>query len=123
MIHIVTATKRCVFEDEFLELRQIDCANSVHMAVRKADGLANGIDPFDDDDAIRLLALEDGRVYGLSRPTLTSKPHRLGDGFPHLATPRGGPRDLAAYERAPALANPMLIPKDPRPSITREITL
>jgi acyl-homoserine lactone synthase len=102
MIHIVTAANRCLFEDELLELRRIDCANSAQAIALKAADLARGL--FDDDDAIDIVAIEDGRVYAASRLTPTLKPHRLGDIFPHLAAIRGVPRDPAVYEWTPALA-------------------
>jgi acyl-homoserine lactone synthase len=105
MIHLITAANRCLFEDELLELHRIDCANSAHAMAWKADGPAD-IGRFDDDDAIHILAIEAGRVHGASRLTPTSKPHRPGDIFPHLAAMRGVPRDPAVYEWTPPRADP-----------------
>jgi acyl-homoserine lactone synthase len=110
MIHIVTAANRCLFEDEILEFRRIDCANSVCAVTWKGDDLASGIDHLDNDDAIHILAIEDGRVYGASRLTPSSKPHRLGDIFPHLAAMRGVPRDPAVYEWTPGPSDPLSAP-------------
>lgn len=107
MIHIVTAASRCLFEDELLEVRRIaggDCARAGAWEAHPAGG---GIDLFDNDDAIYILAIEDGRVCGASRLSTTWKPHRLGDVFPHLAAMRGVPRDPAVYEWTPVLADPM----------------
>jgi acyl-homoserine lactone synthase len=106
MIQIVTAANRCLFEDEILEFRRIDCANSARGGVWAPNHTASGIDHFDGDDAVHILAIEKGRLCAASRLVPTSKPHRLGDALPHLAAVRGVPRDPAVYEWTPALAVP-----------------
>lgn len=124
MIHFVTAANRCLFEDELLEFRRIDCANSVHMAAGGPDALVDRADHFDDEDAIHILAIEDGRVCGAARLTPTSKPHRLGDLFPHLAAMVLMPIDASVLEATRAfygIDEPVLMHQGSRASITREI--
>jgi acyl-homoserine lactone synthase len=60
------------------------------MQLAKPDGLER--DQFDTDDAIYLLAIDQGQVVGGSRLVPTLKPHLLSDVFPHLVygdVPRG----------------------------------
>ena len=107
MIQIVTAANRCLFEDELLEFRRIARGDGACAVSWEAHPAGGGTDRFDSDDAIYILAIEDGRVRGASRLTPTWKPHRLGDVFPHLAAVRGVPRDPAVYEWTSVLADPM----------------
>lgn len=107
MIHLITTANRCLYEDEILECRRIDRARFAGAVPWQAGALvdAGGIDRFDGDDAIYILGIEDGRVCGASCLIPTSKPHRLNDVFPRLASVRGVPCDPAIYEWTPLLAD------------------
>ncbi len=108
MIHIITAENRKLYAKELLEHHRIRCDIYVRenrwKNLKVEDGRES--DQFDNDDAIYILAIEDGRVLGGSRFVPTIKPHLLSEVFPSLADIRGVPRspDIFEWTRLFALA-------------------
>jgi len=100
MIHIVTAENRHLYEKEMLEHHRIRYDIYVRennwKNLKVEDGRES--DQFDTEDAIYILAIEDGRVVGGSRFVPTIKPHLLSDVFPALADVRGVPRSPDIFE-------------------------
>ena len=100
MINVITATNRHLFEGELLDYFKV--RNAIFVGERgwhqlaRPDGLEK--DQFDTEDAMYILGLENGRVYGGARLVPTTKPHLLSDVFPHLAAQRGVPRDPGILE-------------------------
>jgi acyl-homoserine lactone synthase len=94
MIHVVSSRNIAAYEIEMLEHYRIRHDIYVRerkwMALAKPDGLER--DQFDTDDAIYVLAIDQGQVVGGSRLVPSLKPHLLSEVFPHLAdgaVPRG----------------------------------
>ena len=100
MIHIVTAENRHLYEEAMLEHHRIRYDIYVRENKWKNLKVENGreSDQFDNDDAIYILAIEDGQVVGGSRFVSTTKPHLLSDVFPMLADVRGVPRSPDIFE-------------------------
>ena len=100
MIHIVTAENRKLYEKELLEHHRIRHDIYIHENKWKNLKVENGCesDQFDNDDAIYILAIEDGRVVGGSRFMPTIKPHLLSEVFPSLAGVKGVPRSPDVFE-------------------------
>ena len=100
MIHIVTAENRRLYERELLEHHRIRYDIYVRenhwKNLKVEDGRES--DQFDNDDAVYILAIEDGRVLGGSRFVPSIKPHLLSDVFPALAEVRGIPRSPDIFE-------------------------
>lgn len=106
MIHLITSANRYLFEDELLEFRRLNrddlAAGTAWGAIARAGGVADAW--FDGDEAVYVVGVEGGCVYGGARLIPTAKPHLLSDVFPHLASVRGVPRDPSVYEWTPMLA-------------------
>jgi acyl-homoserine lactone synthase len=100
MIHIVTAENRKLYEKELIEHHRIRHDIYIHENKWKNLKVDNGCesDQFDNDDAIYILAIEDGRVVGGSRFMPTIKPHLLSEVFPSLADVKGVPRSPDVFE-------------------------
>ena len=100
MIHIVTPENRHLYKDELLEHHRIRYEIYIREQKWKNLTVAEGreSDQFDNDDAIYILAIENGRVMGGSRFMPTIKPHLLSDVFPSLADVRGVPRGPDIFE-------------------------
>jgi acyl-homoserine lactone synthase len=100
MIHIVTPENRHLYKDELLEHHRIRYEIYIREQKWKNLRVAEGreSDQFDNEDAIYILAIEDGRVLGGSRFMPTIKPHLLSDVFPNLADVRGVPRGADIFE-------------------------
>jgi len=100
MIHVISAVNRhlyeSVLEQHFRVHHEIFVEERNWEALRKPDG--REIDPYDNEDAVYLLALESGRVLGGSRLYPTTKPTMMGEVFPHLAAVRGCPSDPLVWE-------------------------
>jgi acyl-homoserine lactone synthase len=100
MIHIVTAENRKLYEKELLEQHRIRYDIYVRenhwKGLRVEDGRES--DQFDNDDAVYILAIENGHVVGGSRFVPSIKPHLLSDVFPALADVRGVPRSPDIFE-------------------------
>jgi acyl-homoserine lactone synthase len=100
MIHIVTSENRWLYENELREHHRIRYDIYVrenHWKNLKIEADRES-DQFDNEDAIYLLAIEDGRVVGGSRFVPTIKPHLLSEIFPSLADVRGIPRSTDIFE-------------------------
>jgi acyl-homoserine lactone synthase len=86
MIHVVSADNRHAYQSEMLEHFRI--RHDVYVGERKWTNLArpDGLerDQFDNDDAVYLLAIDNGHVVGGSRFVPTLKPHLLSEVYPHL---------------------------------------
>lgn len=120
MIHLITSANRSLFEDELLEFRRINrddvAADAAWGTIARAGGIGDAW--FDGDDAVYIVGIEGGRVYGGARLIPTSKPHLLSDVFPHLASVRAVPRDPTIYEWTPMLADAaQRADRDSRPAI------
>jgi acyl-homoserine lactone synthase len=94
MIHVVSSRNRAAYESEILDhyriRHDIYVGERKWMALARPDGLER--DQFDNEDAIYVLAIDQGQVVGGSRLVPSLKPHLLSEVFPHLAggaVPRG----------------------------------
>jgi acyl-homoserine lactone synthase len=100
MIHVVTAENRRLYEKEMLEHHRI--RHDIYVRDNKWKNLkvedGRESDQFDNEDAVYILAIEDGHVIGGSRFVPTIKPHLLSDVFPQLADVRGVPRSPDIFE-------------------------
>jgi acyl-homoserine lactone synthase len=102
MLHVVTAANRdayaCLVEESFRIRHRIYVGERGWKDLDRPD--KREVDQFDNDDAIYLLAIDDGeqRVVGGSRLVPTLKPHLLADVFPQLASGRPVPRARDVYE-------------------------
>lgn len=100
MIHIVTAENRGIYEQELREHHRI--RYDIYVRENQWKGLRvedeRESDQFDNDDAVYILAIEDGRVLGGSRFVPTIKPHLLSEVFPVLADVKGIPRSPDIFE-------------------------
>lgn len=100
MIHVVTAANRRLYEarlEEMFVLRhRIFVGERGWRDLERPDG--REIDAYDNEDTVYLIALEGERIVGGHRLYPTVKPTMLGDVFPHLASVRGVPEDLAVWE-------------------------
>lgn len=103
MIHLVTGENKHLYARELHEQHRV--RHDIYVdergweALRSRDRLER--DQFDNDDAVYLLAIENDRVVGGSRFSPTTKPHMLGEVFPHLAEIGGVPRapDIVEWTR------------------------
>jgi acyl-homoserine lactone synthase len=100
MIHVVTAENRHLYADELRAHHRLRF--DIYVREQKWSGLTveNGCerDQFDTDDAVYILAIEDGEVTGGSRFLPTIRPHLLSEMFPALAHVRGVPRAPDIFE-------------------------
>lgn len=98
MIHVIDADNRHLYaaqlEEHFRLRHQIYVGERKWMALERPDG--REIDQFDTDDAVYLLALEQGRVVGGTRLVPTLRPHLMNDVFPFLA-------NVAGVQRGPGI--------------------
>ena len=100
MIHIVTAENRRLYAKELREHHRLRYDIYVRENKWKNLKIEDGCesDQFDNDDAVYILAIEDGHVIGGSRFVPTVKPHLLSEVFPHLADVKGVPRSPDIFE-------------------------
>lgn len=103
-IHVVTSANRDLYQEELDQSHRL--RHRIYIDELKWRGLtprADGreYDQFDTAEAVYLLAIEDGVVWGGTRLVPTTEPHLLSDVFPHLAAQRGVPRgfDIAEWTR------------------------
>jgi acyl-homoserine lactone synthase len=100
VIHVVTAANRSLYEtclEQLFALRhQIFVGERGWTDLERPDG--REIDAYDNDDTVYLVALEGERIIGGHRLYPTVKPNMMGEVFPHLASVRGVPEDLAVWE-------------------------
>jgi acyl-homoserine lactone synthase len=100
MIHVITSANRHRYEAELLAHFRL--RHEVYVVERnwkdlaRLDGLER--DQFDNQDAIYILAMDNGKVIGGSRLVPTTRPHLLSEVFPYLASVRGLPRAVDIYE-------------------------
>lgn len=94
MIHIVTEENRSVYraelEQAFRLRHRIFVEEMQWSDLKRSDG--REIDDFDDERAVHMLYLDQGRVLGYHRMLPTTLPHLLSDVYPHLCEvdlPRG----------------------------------
>ncbi len=107
LIHLITAANRHLFEDELLEFRRISRQCLIaDEAIGERIVQADREDCRNSGETIHILGVANGRVYGGSRLTPSTRPHLLSDVFPQLASVRGVPRGATVYAwtLAPALA-------------------
>lgn len=103
MIHVIDCDNKHLYreqlEEHFHIRHKIYVDERRWMALERPDG--REIDQFDNDDAVYLLALDQGRVIGGTRLVPTLKPHLMADVFPFLANVEGiqrGP-DIVEWTR------------------------
>ncbi len=100
MIHVITSANRHLYEPELLahfRLRhEIYVVERNWTDLARPDGLER--DQFDNEDAIYILASENGQIIGGSRLVPTTRPHLLSEVFPYLTAVRGLPRAADIYE-------------------------
>lgn len=103
MIHVIDCYNKHLYreqlEEHFRIRHQIYVEERRWMALERPDG--REVDQFDNDDAVYLLALAEGRVIGGTRLVPTLKPHLMADVFPFLANVEGiqrGP-DIVEWTR------------------------
>jgi acyl-homoserine lactone synthase len=100
MIQAVAAANSHLFEKELLDYyrvrHQIFVGERGWKQVARPDGLEK--DQFDTNDAIYILGIENGSVYGGARLVPTVKPHLLSEVFPHLASVHSVPREPGVFE-------------------------
>jgi acyl-homoserine lactone synthase len=100
MIHVITSANRHLYQAELLahfRLRhEIYVVERNWKDLARPDGLER--DQFDNQDALYILATDNGQVIGGSRLLPTTRPHLLSEVFPHLASVRGLPRAVDIYE-------------------------
>jgi acyl-homoserine lactone synthase len=103
-VHIVTSAN-CHRYEEALE-QSYRLRHKVYVEELKWRGLprrddGRELDQFDTADAVHLLYLENGTVFGGTRLVSTTKPHLLSEVFAHFAAIRGVPRqpDIAEWTR------------------------
>jgi acyl-homoserine lactone synthase len=100
MIHVITSANRHRYDAELLAHFRL--RHEVYVVERnwkdlaRLDGLER--DQFDNQDAIYILAMDNGKVIGGSRLVPTTRPHLLSEVFPYLASVRGLPRAVDIYE-------------------------
>jgi acyl-homoserine lactone synthase len=86
MISIVTADNRSQFEDEMEQAyrlrHRVFVGEMGWSSLARDDG--REIDQFDDEHAVHMLYLSDGRVLGYQRMLPSTRPHLLSDVLPHL---------------------------------------
>jgi acyl-homoserine lactone synthase len=99
-IHLVTAENRAAYEapmEQFHRRR-----HEVFVEERGWHGLARDdrrdVDAYDNDNAVYLLAIDNGRVVGGLRLYPTLLPHMLSETFPHLALRTGVLRGPTIFE-------------------------
>ena len=100
MIHVITSANRHLYQAELLahfRLRhEIYVVERNWKDLARPDGLER--DQFDNQDALYILATDNGQVIGGSRLLPTTRPHLLSEVFPHLEYVRGLPRAVDIYE-------------------------
>jgi acyl-homoserine lactone synthase len=103
MIHVVDTDNRHLYrnqlEEQFRIRHDIYVGERRWMALEKPDG--REVDQFDNEDAVYLLALDEGHVIGGTRLVPTLSPHLMADVFPFLANVEGiqrGP-DIVEWTR------------------------
>jgi acyl-homoserine lactone synthase len=103
-IHVVNGENRCLYAAELDQSHRL--RHRIYIDELKWQGLAprkdgREYDQFDTDDAVYLLAVENGTVWGGTRLVPSTEPHLLSEVFPHLAAVRGVPRqpDIAEWTR------------------------
>lgn len=100
MIHVITAANRHLYEacleDLFVLRHQIFVEERGWTDLERPDG--REIDDYDNEYTVYLVALEGERVVGGHRLYPTVIPNMMGDVFPHLASVRGVPEDIAVWE-------------------------
>lgn len=100
MIYAITAANRHLFArelDDYFRIRhEIFVGDRGWTNLARPDGRER--DQFDTDDAIYIVGIDNGRIYGGSRLVPTVRPHLLSEVFPHLAAVRSVPRDSGIYE-------------------------
>jgi acyl-homoserine lactone synthase len=103
-VHIVTSAN-CHRYEEALE-QSYRLRHRVYVDELKWRGLpprddGRELDQFDTPDAVHLLYLENGTVFGGTRLVSTTQPHLLSEVFAHFAAIRGVPRqpDIAEWTR------------------------
>ncbi len=100
MIHVITSANRHLYEPELLAHFQL--RHEIYVVERnwtdlaRPDGLER--DQFDNEDAIYVLASENGQIIGGSRLVPTTRPRLLSEVFPYLAAVRGLPIAADIYE-------------------------
>lgn len=91
MIHVIDCDNKHLYreqiEEHFRIRHRIYVEERRWMALERPDG--REVDQFDNDDAIYLLALDEGRVIGGTRLVPTLQPHLMADVFPFLANVEG----------------------------------
>ncbi len=107
-VHVITSENwdsyHDALEEHFRIRHDIYVGERKWMALEKPDG--REIDQFDNESAVYLLAMEDGKVLGGSRLVPTVAPHLLSDVFPRLASIGGVPRGEDIYEWTRIFVNP-----------------
>lgn len=86
MIHIVSPDNQYLYEDEMDQAYRL--RHRVFVDEKKWTDLAKPdgreIDQFDNDHALHMLYIEEGRVLGYQRMLPSMRPHLLSDVLPHL---------------------------------------
>jgi acyl-homoserine lactone synthase len=86
MIHIVTSENRHLFQDEMEQAYRL--RHRVFVEEKKWTDLARldgrEIDQFDNEHAVHMLYVEEGKVLGYQRMLPSTRPHLLSDVLPHL---------------------------------------
>jgi len=103
-IHVVNDENRCVYAEELDQSHRL--RHRIYIDELKWKGLAprkdgREYDQFDTGEAVYLLAVENGLVWGGTRLVPSTEPHLLSEIFPRLAAVRGVPRqpDVAEWTR------------------------
>jgi acyl-homoserine lactone synthase len=100
MVHVITAANRHLFGpklwDEVRRPRSIVVGEPGWRAQAARNGVENH--ELDTEDAIYVVGLERGRVYGGARLVPTAKPHLISAVLLHLARGLGVPRDPGIFE-------------------------
>lgn len=86
MIHIVSPDNQYLYEDEMEQAyrlrHRVFVEEKKWTDLTKPDG--REIDQFDNDHALHMLYVEEGRVLGYQRMLPSTRPHLLSDVLPHL---------------------------------------
>jgi len=98
-VHVVAANNRDSYQaelDSFFKWRHRVYVEQRGWLPPSPDGRER--DQFDTDDAVYLLAMEDGELVAGTRLIPTDRPHLLSEVFSHLASVKGVPRSPAVAE-------------------------
>ncbi len=103
-VHIINNANRHLYErelDEHHQIRHRIYVEELQWRRLKPRADKREYDPFDMDETVYVLALEEGRVVGGRRLVPTTGPHLIADVFPHFASMQGVPRapDIAEWTR------------------------